>query len=33
MSKYSRRQFIGTGIAAGTLASLGTLPLKAAATA
>jgi aryl-alcohol dehydrogenase-like predicted oxidoreductase len=32
MSKYSRRQFIGTGIAAGTLASLGTLPLKAAAT-
>lgn len=30
MSKYSRRQFIGTGIAAGTLASLGTLPLKAA---
>jgi aryl-alcohol dehydrogenase-like predicted oxidoreductase len=33
MSKYSRRQFIGTGIAAGTLASLGTLPLKAAASA
>jgi predicted aldo/keto reductase-like oxidoreductase len=33
MSKYSRRQFIGTGIAAGTLASLGTLPLKAATTA
>jgi aryl-alcohol dehydrogenase-like predicted oxidoreductase len=33
MGKYSRRQFIGTGIAAGTLASLGTLPLKAAATA
>jgi aryl-alcohol dehydrogenase-like predicted oxidoreductase len=32
MSKYSRRQFIGSGIAAGTLASLGTLPLKAAAT-
>jgi aryl-alcohol dehydrogenase-like predicted oxidoreductase len=30
MSKYSRRQFIGTSIAAGTLASLGTLPLKAA---
>jgi 1-deoxyxylulose-5-phosphate synthase len=30
VSKYSRRQFIGTGIAAGTLASLGTLPIKAA---
>jgi predicted aldo/keto reductase-like oxidoreductase len=32
MSKYSRRQFIGSGIAAGTLASLGTLPIKAAAS-
>jgi predicted aldo/keto reductase-like oxidoreductase len=32
MSNFSRRQFIGTSIAAGTLASLGTLPLKAATT-
>ena len=30
MSGYSRRDFIKTGIAAGTIASVGTLPLQAA---
>ncbi len=29
MSDYSRRDFIKTGIAAGTLASVGTLPVHA----
>ncbi|HEY1985094.1 MAG TPA: aldo/keto reductase [Terracidiphilus sp.] len=33
MSGYSRRDFIRTGIAAGTLASVGTLPVQAARTA
>jgi 1-deoxyxylulose-5-phosphate synthase len=33
MSGYSRRHFIKTGIAAGTLATVGTLPLHAKATA
>ncbi len=30
MSPYSRREFLKTGIAAGTIASVGTLPLHAA---
>src|SRR5450432_3454213 len=30
MSPYSRRDFLKTGIAAGTLATVGTLPLEAA---
>ncbi len=33
MSPYNRREFIKTGIAAGTLASVGTLPVHAARTA
>ncbi|HEV3082400.1 MAG TPA: aldo/keto reductase, partial [Gemmataceae bacterium] len=32
MNGYSRRDFIKTGIAAGTLASVGTLPARATAT-